>query len=108
MRILVLAAALAACASAQSASPSATAAPVIGAERAFAARAHDIGWIPAFCEYSASDSQLIGRAGLINAHERMCGLPDDGERNLYWAPSFAGISSSGDLGFTTGPASYDA
>jgi ketosteroid isomerase-like protein len=85
-----------------------TAAPVIGAERAFAARAHEAGWIPAFCEFSASDSQLVGRLGLINAHERMCGLPDDGERNLYWAPSFAGISSSGDLGFTTGPASYDA
>lgn len=85
-----------------------TAAPVIGAERAFAARAHEIGWIPAFCEFSAADGQLVGRAGLTPAHERMCALPDDGERNLYWAPSFAGIASSGDLGFTTGPASYDA
>ncbi len=81
---------------------------VIDAEHAFAARAGQIGWIPAFCEFSAPDSQLIGRAGLTNAHERMCSLPDDGDRNLYWAPSYAGIASSGDLGFTTGPASTDA
>ena len=108
MRIIVLAAALAACASAHSASVSATAAPVIEAERAFAARAGEIGWIPAFCEYSASDSQLIGRAGLTPAHARMCALPDDGERNLYWAPAYAGVARSGDIGFTTGPASFDA
>jgi ketosteroid isomerase-like protein len=82
--------------------------PVIDAERAFAARAGEIGWIPAFCEFSAGDGQLIGRAGLVNAHERLCALPDDGERNLYWTPSFAGIATSGDLGLTTGPASFDA
>jgi len=108
MRALLFAAAaaLSACATTQHASVSA--APVIGAERAFAARAGAIGWIPAFCEFSAADGQLVGRAGLTPAHERMCSLPDDGERNLYWAPSFAGIASSGDLGFTTGPASFDA
>lgn len=104
--IAVAAAALAACTTTQH--TTVTAAPVINAERAFAARAHEIGWIPAFCEFSASDSNLVGRAGLINAHERMCALPDDGGRDLYWAPSFAGIASSGDLGFTTGPASSDA
>src|SRR5689334_1263599 len=100
MRAVVVAVLLAACASTQNASNSVTAAPVIAAERAFAARAREVGWIPAFCEYSAEGSQLIGRAGLTPAHERMCGLPDDGERNLYWAPSYAGIASSGDLGFT--------
>jgi ketosteroid isomerase-like protein len=108
MRILILAAALAACVSGQGASSSVTAAPVIEAERAFAARASQIGWIPAFCEYSASDAQSIGRAGLTPAHARMCALPDDGERNLYWAPAYAGIARSGDIGFTTGPASFDA
>lgn len=82
--------------------------PVVAAERAFAARAGAVGWIPAFCEFSAPDAQTIGRAGPINAHERMCALQDDGERNLYWAPSVAGIATSGDLGFTTGPASFDA
>jgi ketosteroid isomerase-like protein len=108
MRVIFLAAALAACATTQNTVTPLTAAPVISAERAFAARSHEIGWIPAFCQFSASDAQLVGRAGLTPAHERMCALPDDGERNLYWAPVYAGVASSGDLGFTTGPASFDA
>jgi ketosteroid isomerase-like protein len=104
---LISTALLAGCATTPAQAP-VTPAPVIGAERAFAARAGEIGWIPAFCEYSAADSQLVGRAGLANAHERMCALPDDGGRDLYWGPAFAGIARSGDLGFTTGPASFDA
>jgi ketosteroid isomerase-like protein len=114
MKHLILTLALAGCTSAGaiSAQPAHEALhssdPVIAAERAFAARASEIGWIPAFCEATADDGQLVGRAGLVRSKERMCALSDDGERNLYWAPSFAGIASSGDLGFTTGPVSFDA
>lgn len=115
MKHLLLAFALAGCASSAATShpepvreAAVTPAPVIAAERAFAARAGEIGWIPAFCEFSAADGQLVGQAGLANAHAQMCALPDDGERNLYWAPLYAGIARSGDLGFTTGPASFDA
>ncbi len=81
---------------------------VIAAERAFAARAGEVGWIPAFREYTAPDGQLVGQAGLLSAPERMAALEDDGERNLYWAPVYAGIARSGDFGFTTGPVSFDA
>lgn len=98
---------LAACASAP-AEPTITAAPVIAAERAFAARAGETGWIPAFREYTAPDGQLVGQDGIASAPERMAALPDDGERNLYWAPTYAGIARSGEFGFTTGPASFDA
>ncbi len=80
---------------------------VIAAERAFAARAGEVGWIPAFREYTAPDGQLVGQAGLVSAPERMAALADDGERGLYWAPVYAGIARSGDLGFTTGPVSFD-
>jgi hypothetical protein len=38
----------------------------------------------------------------------MAALADDGARNLFWAPVYAGIARSADLGFTTGPASFDA
>ncbi|MEQ1708883.1 MAG: hypothetical protein ABL864_11210 [Terricaulis sp.] len=97
---------LGACASAPPALPSADI--VIVAERAFAARAGEVGWIPAFREYTAPDGQLVGQAGLVSAPERMAALADDGERNLFWAPVYAGIACSGDLGFTTGPVSFDA
>lgn len=112
MKQLILALLLTGCASVSAPEPPPEALlnpdPVIAAERAFASRAGVAGWIPAFCEYSAADAQMIGRAGLINAHDRTCALPDDGGRTLFWAPSFAGIATSGDLGFTIGPASFDA
>jgi ketosteroid isomerase-like protein len=107
---LALTLALAGCVGARNfeASPPASPAAVIAAERAFAARAGEIGWIPAFCQYSAADSQLIAQQGFANAHEQMCAQADDGGRDLFWAPEYAGIARSGDLGFTTGPASFDA
>jgi ketosteroid isomerase-like protein len=108
--IIFTVALLAACSSARlepSAAP-ATAAPVIAAERAFAARAGEIGWIPAFREYTAPDGQTLGAGGYENAPQSLAETPDDGNRNLFWWPAFAGVSRSGDIGFTTGPASFDA
>ncbi len=106
--IIILAAAFACAGCASVPQSEVTPAPVIAAEHAFAARAGEIGWIPAFCEYSADGAQLVGRAGLIDAKARMCGAPENGGTDLYWAPDFAGIARSGDMGFTTGPASFDA
>jgi ketosteroid isomerase-like protein len=84
-----------------------TPAPVIAAERAFAARAGEIGWIPAFREFTAPDGQILGSAGFENAPQSLAQTPDDGNRALFWWPAFAGISRSGDIGFTAGPASFD-
>lgn len=103
--LLVSAFVLAGCASAPI-EPPVTAAPVIAAERAFAARAGEIGWIPAFREYTAPDGQ-IGQADIVSAPETLAATPDDGVRTLYWQPAYAGIARSGDLGFTTGPFSVD-
>jgi ketosteroid isomerase-like protein len=97
---------LAACATAP-AEPIVTAAPVIAAERAFAARAGEIGWIPAFREYTAPDGQIGGPNGIVSAPESLAQTPDDGSRTLYWQPAYAGIARSGDFGFTTGPFSVD-
>ena len=80
---------------------------IIAAERAFAARAGEINWVPAFREYVAPDGQTIGEHGYESAPQSLAETPDDGNHNLFWWPAFAGIARSGDIGFTTGPASFD-
>lgn len=79
---------------------------VIAAERAFAERAQEAGWVNAFREFSAHDGVLAGRSGLAATTEALRGAPE-GDRNLFWWPTYAGISRSGDLGFTTGGFSID-
>ncbi len=86
--------------------PEPSAAPVIAAERAFAARAGEIGWIPAFREYAAADG-MLGQPGYPNAQQTLAETPDDGNRLLFWWPAYAGIARSGEFGFTTGPFSVD-
>lgn len=106
MRNLILAAALlAGCASAPAVPINADA--VIAAERAFAARAGEVGWVQAFRENVAPDGQLGQPGGYANAPQTLAETPDDGGRNLFWWPAFAGIARSGDLGFTTGVVSVD-
>jgi len=83
-----------------------SAAAVIAAERAFAARALEIGWVGAFREFSTADSLMATGAGLTLTTEALDGAPE-GDRSLFWAPAFAGIARSGDLGFTTGGFSVD-
>ena len=79
------------------------AAPVIAAERAFAARAAEVGWVRAFRDFVAPDG-IILRAAPVGAPEAFAAIPDTGDKSLEWWPAYAGISRSGDLGFTTGPA----
>jgi hypothetical protein len=101
MKAFVLVLVLSACASAPIAElPSA--APVIAAERAFAARAGEIGWTPAFREFTAPEGVIL-RPDPVSAPEALAQLEDDGDRSLQWWPAWAGVSRSGDFGFTTGP-----
>ncbi len=106
MRSIILAVAVAACAS-HAPREAVTAAPVIAAERAFAARAGEVGWVTAFREYVAPDGQLAQPGRYANAPRQLAESEDDGNRSLFWWPAFAGIARSGDLGFTTGPVSFD-
>ena len=106
MRNIILCAfVLAACATAPE--PHADPGSVIAAERAFAARAGEIAWIPAFREFVAPDGQLGNPTGFADAPQQLAESQDDGNRNLFWWPAFAGVARSGDLGFTTGPVSFD-
>jgi ketosteroid isomerase-like protein len=98
---IVVALVLSACASAPRAEAP-TAAPVVAAERAFAADAAQRGWAAAFRSYAAPDAITLS-PDPINAHEQLAQFQGDGETNLDWRPAYAGISRGGDFGFTTGP-----
>ncbi len=79
-----------------------TAAPVIAAERAFAAHAAEVGWVQAFRVFVAPDGVLL-TGELANATETLAQATDTGDTTLAWWPAYAGIARSGDFGFTTGP-----
>ena len=82
-------------------------APVIAAERAFAASAGQIGIQPSFLAFMAPDAFIFApdkvAANAFYAAQPTGKPPAAGGTLLAWWPSFAGIARSGDLGFTTGP-----
>ena len=82
-------------------------APVVAAERAFAADGLKLGIKRSFLDHSAPDA-VIFRPEPVKAHEFYEAQPDDGGGPpLVWWPLLAGISKSGDLGYTTGPFTFD-
>ena len=104
MRALVLAIALAGCASGEHLEDSPAAAPiaVIQAERDFAADAAARGWTAAFRTWAAPEAITLS-PDPVNAQQNLAQIPGDGAKTLDWRPAFAGVSRSGELGFTTGP-----
>lgn len=79
------------------------AAPVVAAERAFAADAPSMGIAGSFNKWATPDAIVIagGRAQRVGEAYPDGPRPAD-EPLLEWWPNFAGISRSGELGFTTG------
>jgi ketosteroid isomerase-like protein len=74
---------------------------VIEAERAFAAEAQRAGALPAFRHYADEDAILF-----TPDPQRAKDWFDSGhgpQGSLRWWPVYAGIATSGDLGFSTGP-----
>lgn len=76
-------------------------APVVAAERAFAADGLALGVQASFLKHSAPDGFVFApdpvRAHVLYGQALPKGPP------LVWWPLWAGIARSGDLGFTTGP-----
>jgi ketosteroid isomerase-like protein len=101
MRLTALAAALLIASPALAQTPDV--APVVAAERAFAADAPSMGIAGSFNKWSTPDAILIagGQARRIGEVYPDGPRPAD-EPLLEWWPNFAGIARSGDLGFTTG------
>lgn len=83
---------------------------IVAAERAFAADGYRRGVKLSFLAYSAPDAVIFGPEP-VNAHESLKASPDQNSSepraHLVWWPLYAGISNSGDLGFTTGPYAID-
>lgn len=88
----------------------ADAAPVVAAERAFAADFPAMGLAGSFSKWSTPDAVIITGGQARTSSELFADAPQTrqpGEPLIEWWPVFAGISMSGDLGFTTGPAAQD-
>ncbi|MEK7264473.1 MAG: hypothetical protein AAB227_00090, partial [Pseudomonadota bacterium] len=83
---------------------------IVAAERAFAADGYQRGVKLSFLAFSAPDAVIFAPAP-VNAHVSLTASPDQNlsepRAHLVWWPLYAGISNSGDLGFTTGPYAID-
>lgn len=102
MRTFVFAAALLTASPALAQTPDA--APVVAAERAFAADAPGMGLTASFNKWALPDAVMIAGGQVQTVRDV---FPPDVPRpadeiRLEWWPNFAGISRSGDMGFTTG------
>lgn len=104
MKLTILGSALsiAALAGAALAADTVTPQPVVDAERAFQKSVTELGFRNGFLAH-VSDDAIIFKPGPVNAQESLTGQPDDGSgKDLEWWPLYAGISTGGDFGFTTG------
>lgn len=110
MRAIILGAALAVASPVMAQPPAYQAvdpAPVIAAERAFAADFPALGMAGSFQKWSRPDAVIINRGRARTVTEVFAGKPmtrQPGEPLLEWWPTFVGVALSGDLGFSTGPA----
>ena len=84
------------------------AAPVVAAERAFAARHQQVSARTAWDEFSAEYGIDIGPAGVRSVKAAILDWPQDSPAGtIQWGPAVAGVARSGELGFTSGPAILD-
>lgn len=85
-----------------------TAEPIVAAERAFAADGAATGVDRSFLKHSTEDSIMIaGEVTTTRALMDPDAVVDPAQPPLVWFPAWAGISRSGDLGFTSGPVERD-
>ncbi|WP_426051044.1 DUF4440 domain-containing protein [Brevundimonas sp. SL161] len=102
-RLIVLVTLLLAFARPVTAQP-AEASSIVAAERAFAADGLTMGVDGSFLKWSADDAIMIVGGAPRLAHDILdpAAVFDPAAPSLVWWPNWAGISKSGDLGFTTG------
>ena len=105
-RTIAKAAVLLALAAAPSLACAADPAPVVAAERAFAADGRLMAWPEAFKRHAAADGIMFA-PGPVNAQAHLAAMEPRARPTLQWWPLYAGMALSGDLGFTTGPSTIN-
>jgi ketosteroid isomerase-like protein len=83
---------------------------MVKTEQAFSKMAEEKSTRDAFLAFIADDG-LLFRPGAVNGKKWLLehpAPPTDKKPLLAWQPSFAGMSASGDMGFTTGPWEFKA
>lgn len=83
---------------------------MVKTEQAFSKMAEEKNTRDAFMAFIADDG-LLFRPGAVNGRKWMIEHPvppSDKKPLLAWQPNFAGMSASGDMGFTTGPWEFKA
>ena len=103
--VMRLALALALVAAPALAAPKVDPAPVVAAERAFAADGLALGVQASFLKHSAPEGIVLQPDPMLA--KAVFQAPQPKGPPLVWWPLWAGIARSGDLGFTTGPYSFD-
>jgi ketosteroid isomerase-like protein len=90
--------------------PPADPAPIVAAERAFAADFPALGLAGSFSKWGRPEGVIIAGGEARTVRELFADAPQTrqpGEPLIAWWPVFAGVARSGELGFTTGPAARD-
>jgi ketosteroid isomerase-like protein len=76
-------------------------------ERAFSARASEVGWRDAFIEFFADESvSFQPDSGPARERLRKQPAPKPGTPAFTWEPRFGDVAASGDLGYLTGPVKF--
>lgn len=79
-------------------------AQMLSAERAFAARALEVGWKLAFLDYFAGNAIGFDQGEYGSAREQVRQQPDPPpDHRLTWEPRTGDMSSSGEIGYLIGP-----
>jgi ketosteroid isomerase-like protein len=89
----------------QHGAPESEVAALVAAENAFCKKAAETSIRDAFFEYMA-DNAILFRPGPVNGKEFFRARPSNPGPVLTWHPTYAELSSTGDLGWTTGPWEY--
>jgi ketosteroid isomerase-like protein len=79
---------------------------LVSSENAFAKQATDFNTRKAFLDAIDSSSVMFSGNQSVNGYQLWQGRKENPDDLLYWFPAVAGVSASGELGYTIGPSIF--